>query len=261
MKTYDSYNYLLREYEKKNRSTSSIAKEWSTPERKVYPNTIRRCLMKHQIKLRDKSAAQKNYLASNPHPLEGRARTDEEKRKISEGIQKWWDDLDPADAEQLKREMSGRAEDKWARMSDKEKKNAIRKMHIASRERAGFGGKNENKVAQLLMDAGYGVMQRTNQYTPRGQFEIDIAIPSKRVAVEWDGAAHFQPIYGEKTLKKTQAKDGRKNNVLVKNGWTVIRCRDNSTAHSAAFCRRAIGQIVKLIESKPKARVYYIDTE
>ena len=261
MKTYDDYKYLIEEFQNKGRSTSSIAKEWSTEEKKVYPNTVRRCLIKHRIQPRNKSQAQKNYLASNPHPLEGRARTDEEKRKISEGIQKWWDDLDPADVDRLKKEMSERAGDKWAGMTDKEKKNAIRKMHIASREVAGMGGKNENKVAEFLMKAGYGVMQRTNQYTPRGQFEIDMAIPSRRVAVEWDGAGHFRPIYGDKALSKVKAKDKRKNQVLVKNGWVVVRCRDHSTAHSAAFCRRAVNEIVKLIESKPTAGVYYIDAE
>ena len=258
---YNDYKYLFEEYVRKGRSTSSIAKEWTSSEKKVYPNTIRRLLVKHRIDLRDKSAAQKNFLASNPHPLEGRPRTDEEKRKISEGIQRWWDDLDPKAVAKLKSEMAERAGEKWDRMDAKEKRKAIRKMHIASRESAGSGGKNENKVAELINDAGYGVMQRTNQYTPRNQFEIDIAIPSRRVAVEWDGAGHFRPIYGDKALKRTKAKDRRKNAVLVKNGWVVIRCRDHSTAHSAAFCRRAVEKVIKLIESKPKSGTYYIDAE
>jgi len=255
---YKSREYLVKEYLKKGRSTSSIAKEWSTVNKKVYPNTIRRLLTKYQIPLRDKSEAQKNFLASNPHPLEGRARTDEEKKKISEGIQKWWDDMDQDDVDRLKSAMRERAGDKWASMSKKEKIDAVRKMHQASREVAGMGGKNENVVADLLEAKGYGIVQRTNQFTPRNQFEIDMAIPSNRIAVEWDGAGHFRPIYGDKSLKRTQAKDERKNRVLVKDGWVVIRCRDHSTAHSMAFCRRATDKIVGLIKQKLKPGVYYI---
>lgn len=258
---YDNYSYLHEEYVVKGRSTGSIAKEWSTPDKKVFPNTIRRILKKHRISLRDKSKAQKNFLSKNPHPLEGRARTDEEKKKISEGIQKWWDGLDDEEAEQLRAEMSERAGEKWSKMTKKQKELAIRKMHVASRERTGIGSKNENKVADLLEESGYSLMQRTNQFTPRNQFEIDIAIPSRQVAVEWDGVAHFQPIYGEKALQKIKDKDGRKNKVLVRDNWIVIRCRDHSTAHSVAFCRRAANQIIELIEKNLKPGVYYIDAE
>jgi very-short-patch-repair endonuclease len=258
---YKRQDYLIEEYSKKGRSTSSIAKEWSTDTKKVYPNTIRRLLKKYQIPLRDKSEAQKNFLADNPHPLQGRARTDEEKRKISEGIQKWWDTLDSAEVSKLKDAMRERAGDKWANMTEKEKAKAIRKMHQASRECAGLGGKNENAVADMLEAEGYGIVQRTNQYTPRNQFEIDMAIPSNRVAVEWDGAGHFRPIFGDKALKRTEEKDKRKNRILVKNGWVVIRCRDHSTAHSVAFCRRSVDSILNLIRKKLKPGVYYIDAK
>lgn len=259
--SYLDRDYLIQEYIQKGRSTSSIAKEWSTPEKKVYPNTVRRLLKKHQIPLRDKSQAQKNFLASNPHPLEGRQRTEEEKKKISEGIQNWWDNLSSDEEEKLRDEMRERAGDKWSKMTDKEKKSAIKKMHRASRERAGLGGKNENTIADLLEAEGFGIVQRSNQFTPRNQFEIDIAIPSRRIAVEWDGAGHFRPIFGEKALKKTMAKDERKNGILVKNGWVVIRCRDHSTAHSMAFCRRALQDIVELINKDLVPGVYYVDAK
>jgi len=259
--SYDRYEYLKEEYVGKGRSTASIAKEWTTDIKKVFPNTIRRALVRHMIPLRDKSNAQKNFLSKNPHPLEGRPRTAEEKRKISDGIQKWWDGLDVTEAEQLRSEMSERAGEKWLKMTKEQRELAIKKMHIASRERTGMGSKNENKVADLLGAAGYSLMQRTNQFTPRNQFEIDIAIPGRQIAIEWDGVAHFLPIYGKKALSKTQEKDNRKNKVLIRDHWVVIRCRDHSTAHSVAFCKRAINQIIKLIEKNLKPGVYYIDAE
>lgn len=261
MGTYNDKNYLHNEYVTKGRSTSSIAKEWSSKTKTIYPNTIRRLLKKYRIPLRNKSKAQKNFLSRHPHPMEGKERTKKERRKISQGIQKWWDDLDPKDATLLKKQMSERAEQKWDGMNEKEKKSAIRKMHLASREKANRGSKNENMVAALLAESGYKIMQRTNQYTPRNLFEIDIAIPGKHIAIEWDGVAHFEPIYGDKNLKRTVDKDKRKNKVLIKNGWTVIRCRDHSTSHSVAFCQRAVDNIIKLINSKLKRKVYYIDAK
>lgn len=258
---YKDKKYLVEEYVNNGRSTSSIAKEHSTDTKKVYPNTIRRLLKKYQVPLRDKSEAQKNFLADNPHPLEGRKRTPEEKKKISEGIQGWWDKLDDNEILEIKEQMKERAEAKWAGLTVPEREKAILKMHQASREVAGMGGKNENAVADMLEAEGYGIVQRTNQFTPRNQFEIDMAIPSNRIAVEWDGAGHFRPIYGDKALEKTQAKDARKNDVLVKDGWIVIRCRDHSTGHSRAFCKRATDSIVGLINQKLSPGVYILDAE
>lgn len=257
--SWDTFKYLHEEYVIKGRSTSSIAKENSRGEKKLFPNTVRRALKKHQIDLRTKSTAQKNYLSKNPHPMEGKERTEDERRKISQGIQKWWDDLGPKELAALKAAMSERAGEKWDRLTDKEKKKAISKMHSASREKAGTGGKNENKVAELLKYDGYKIIQRTKDFSPRNLFEIDICIPSKSVAVEWDGLAHFKPIYGDSNLARTVAKDSRKNDSLVRDGWVVIRCRDHSTSHSVSFCQRAVDEIDKLIKSKPKPGVYYID--
>lgn len=262
MASYDDPNYLYEEYVAKGRSPGNIAKEWSERlNKKIYSNTIRRALKRHNFQLRDKSAAQKNYLAKNPHPLEGVKRSSEERKKISEGIQRWWDGLTPDEAEKIKEELSERAGQKWGEMTEDERRATIKKMHSASRTKAGKGGRNENKVARLLEQGGFGVMQRSNQFTPRNLFEIDIAIPSRKTAIEWDGRSHFEPIYGEESLSKTQAKDERKNKVLVKAGWVVIRVRDYSTAHSLAFCRRAVKQIVTLMDNKPKPGVYILKAE
>jgi very-short-patch-repair endonuclease len=252
----EDVKFLRAEYVDARKSTTKIAQELGT-----HPNTVRRALIKAGVDLRNKSAAQDNYLSSNPHPMEGRRRTEEEKEKISLGIQTHLDSLDKKELKRRKKAMSKVAKEKWASLDDAEKKKTINKMHSASREAAGQGSKNENMVSDLLTEAGYKVMQRTNQYTPLNAFEIDIAIPSIHVAIEWDGAAHFQPIYGEEHLKKNMAKDERKNRVLLDNGWTVIRCRDHSTAHSLAFCRRAVAQIINTIQNGAKGVVHILEAE
>lgn len=253
---WEDYDYLYEEYIEKGRSTRSIAIE-----NDVYPNTIRRALIKNGIPVRNKSAAQKNFLKRNTHPMSGKERTKEEKRKISEGIQEHFDSLTPEELAGRKLAQASRAVDKWESMSEEEKKDNISKMHRANRRNSGFGSKNENLVAKLLREAGYKIVQRSTDFSPRNRWEIDIAIPKESVAIEWDGAAHFEPIYGEESLRKVMEKDSKKENDLVGFGWTVIRCRDHSTAHSLAFCRRAANQIIDVIKVGEKGTVHYLDIE
>jgi len=225
----------------------------------TFPNTVRRCAKRHEITARTKSEAQKNFLNENDHPMLGRERTTEEKHKISQGIQGHWNTLTEAEAQDKREQMSERARQKWDGLDTEEKKKSIKKMHQASREKAGTGSKNENKTADLLREAGFKIIQRTTDFSPRNAFEIDIAIPSKSIAIEWDGAAHFEPIYGDDSLKKTMAKDQRKNKALTKHGWTIIRCRDHSTAHSLAFCQRAVKKIMETMATAKKSGVYNVD--
>jgi len=261
MREFDKFNYLNEEYTNKGRSVHQIAKEWTSDDVKVYPNTIRRCLKKHNIPLRSKSAAQKNFLDKNEHPLQGRERTEGERRKISQGIQKYWSSLGPEEAAELKQHLSERGRDKWDSLTNEEKKKIIHDMHVASRLRSGKGSKNEEKVADLLREAGYSVIPRTKDYSPGRRFEIDMAIPAESMAIEWDGIAHFEPIYGKEALMRNIEKDNRKNKALTGHGWTVIRCRDHSTAHSLAFCVRAASKIIELIKTVKGKKVYYIDAE
>lgn len=253
---WNNYKYLKKEYEIRGRSTGSIAKE-----NKTYANTIRRALIKLRIPLRTKSQAQKNFLDKNEHPMTGIPRSDTTKKKISEGIQGHFDTLTDEEMDARKAAQSERALRKWENMTNDERKKNIIKMHKANREMSGMGSKNENLVAELLGGAGYKIVQRSNDYSPRKQFEIDIAIPGHSIAIEWDGAAHFEPIYGESNLQRVMAKDIRKEKTLTQFGWTVIRCRDHSTAHSLAFCRRAVNQIIEVIKTGKRGIVHRLDVE
>jgi len=256
MSEWDSYDYLNQKYVVEEMSFGAIAKLHGT-----FPNTIRRAAIKHGIKPRTKSTAQKKFLDKNEHPMQGRERPPEEKDRISRGVQEYWEGLDPDDEERIRCEMSERARLKWEWMSEEEKKKSIKEMHRANREKSGTGSKNENLVRKLLRKAGYGAVDRTNDFSPRRKFEIDIPIPGEAIAVEWDGVAHFVAIYGDKDLKRVTSKDERKNQALLDYGWTVIRVRDHSTAHSAAFCRRAVDKIIEIIENGERGVVHHVDAE
>lgn len=256
---YKSYEYLYEQYVVNERSTKSIAEEHNT-----YPNTIRRLLKKHGFRIRDKSQAQKTYVKKHGSPNLGRKLTDEEKERISLGLQNYWQGMEKKEREEVKQEMSERAVEQWNSKSSMEKTETIYKMHMASKDKVAMGSKNENMVADMLIERGYRVLTRTNTVVPGCRFEIDIALPDLRIAVEWDGASHFLPIYGEEHLVRVQDKDAVKNRELTYAGWHVIRCRDRSTDHSKAFCRRAVDAILEAIEKidqggKPKT--IYLDVE
>lgn len=253
-KSWDTYENLYDLYVVQGLSFGAIGKMYGT-----FGNTIRRAIVRHGIEPRNKSEAQKNYLEDNDHPMKGRERTIEERQNISAGIQKHWDGLSDDEAQKKRDEMAERARVKWDWMSDDEKAESIKKMHKANREKAGLGSKNENAIANILRARGYSVAQRTTEYSPRKAFEIDIAIPSERIAIEWDGAAHYEPIYGDEALKKTVEKDKRKNAALMDYGWKVIRCRDHSTAHSIAYCQRSAEKILKAMETIKDGEIVYID--
>lgn len=253
-KPWDNFKTLSELYTDKEMSYGQIAQMFNT-----HSNSVRRACKKHGIPSRDKSEAQRNFLEKFEHPMLGRPRTEDEKKNISKGIQEHWDSLSDAEVEALKAEMSERARAKWDWMSEEEKQETIQKMHKANREKAGEGSANENMVAQMLADMGHVIYRRTKDYSPKKEFEIDIAIPALRIAVEWDGAAHFKPIYGDDVLQKTMEKDKRKDAALMSHGWRIIRVRDHSTTHSLAFCQRAVDLILSALDTVVDGAVSYID--
>lgn len=255
-KIWDNHNFLKKEYEIENKSTSQIAKEQGT-----YPMTIRRALKKHGFVIRDKSQAQKNNLEKNGSPLQGRARSHAEKMRISMGLQEHWDNMTPEERVAAKLIRSEIGKSAWDKKTEEEKKKAINKMRIGNRKKGRKGSKNENMVADMLINAGFNIIQRSRDYSPGRRFEIDIAMLKEKIAIEWDGPNHFLPIYGEQALESVKAKDNIKNYSLVKSGWTVIRVRDHSTSSTLSFCRRACDKIIKTIEVSDKNVIHIIDAD
>lgn len=253
-KKWNDPKYLQKEYVENKRSTSDIAKELGT-----YPITIRRALKKHGFEVRNKSQAQKNNIKKNGAPMQGKKRTVREREKISMGLQKFWDDMDASEEEEVRNRLSEQAKENWENMSKTEKNMRLKKMQVGNRNKRGEGSKNENMVADILGELGYDIIQRSKDYTPGRQFEIDIAIPKEKIAIEWDGVTHFDPVYGEENLARVQEKDSYKNSVLVSNGWTVIRCRDMSTTNSLAFCRRAVESIMDVMSGPKNKNVYILE--
>ena len=122
---------IIRLYTKESKSTYEIAEAMST-----YPNKIRRTLLKHGIKIKSKSEAQKNALKNGKAkiPTQGKKRTLAERVKISNGLQDRWQNISD---EEYKKHVK-KAKDRWNNMSKQEKENmnqsAIQAIQKAGKE-------------------------------------------------------------------------------------------------------------------------------
>lgn len=70
--------------------------------------------------------------------------------------------------------------------------------------------KIEEKFYNLLVKEFPNLSILPNDKTMLNGLEVDIAIPSLKLAIEWNGVVHFKPIYGTKKLNNIQNKDSEK---------------------------------------------------
>ena len=61
-----------------------------------------------------------------------------------------------------------------------------------------------------------------NDKTMLNGLEADIAIPSLKLAIEWNGIVHFKPIYGKKKLQRVQDLDRKKQTIAANNNINLI---------------------------------------
>lgn len=213
-------------------------------------------MAKNKIPMRDKSKAQKQYLSENDHPMLGKEHSDETKQKISKSLEGFWDGLSDQEKEAYKEKMGAAWKNKWASLSKKEKANIIEMLSAKSKETKG-SSKFEKFLAQAFKDAGFIVEEKTANYTPGQQFEVDIALPQVGIMIEVDGPTHFKPIYGEEALKLQQGRDNRKNDILLGARLQVLRIRDDNGPLSAVRVRKIL-KMVQDIKVSSDRKVWYI---
>ncbi|MCK5613852.1 hypothetical protein KAR91_68945 [Candidatus Pacearchaeota archaeon] len=57
-------------------------------------------------------------------------------------------------------------------------------------------------------------------------YEVDVAIPSLKLAIEWNGIVHFKPIYGQTKLSKIQTRDTEKLKIASNKDINLIVISD-----------------------------------
>lgn len=242
--------YFLREADKivkayeGGKSAQVIAAEYGTYTQKIY-----RVLKKAGVKMRDASEAQKLALdeGRSKHPTRGRLLTEEEKLHLSDKIEQVWKDLTPeqlADRKaKTKAVYDARTPDEVAEF----RRRAAEGILTASRE----GSKLEKFLLTKLTESDYKVVFHKKGFILNDKLEIDLLIPSLKVAIEVDGIYHNEDVFNNGSLGKVQNKDDEKNGLLLGAGYVIIRLSNTAKTCTGSYMReRARVLLAKLEEIK-----------
>ena len=245
-------------YTKDQKSTYEIAEHFKT-----YPNKIRRILIKHGVELKSKSDAQKNALKKGVSKITtaGLKRTKEERLKISKSLQARWEKISEEDYNKHVK----KAKDRWARMSDLEKKKmtsaAIQAIQKAGKE----GSKLEKFLKSELSKHGFTIEIHKKNLIPNENLEIDLYIPDLKTIIEVDGPSHFLPIWGPEKLQKQIKSDAQKTGLILSKGYVIIRIKNMGDFVSLSGKEKLKDTLKKYLkqidQSFPKKSERYIEIE
>ena len=249
---------IVKLYTKDQKSTYEIAEIFQT-----YPNKIRRVLKKHGVELKSKSDAQKNALKKGTAkiPTQGQKRTKEERLKISKGLQYRWDNISDED---YNRHVN-QAKERWAKLSELEKKNMSAAAALSIRKAGKEGSKLEKFLNYELTRSGYKVEAHKKNLIPNERLEIDLYFPRLKTIIEIDGPSHFLPVWGEEKLQKQIKSDKVKTGLILSKGFAIIRVKHLSDSLSLSKQEDLKNKLISLLEniadSFPKESKRYIEIE
>ena len=237
---------VIKEY-KAGKSPYEISEGFRKDGVNCYPNLVRRALIKNGIILRDKSSAQRQALSNGRtnHPTQGRHRTEEEKLSISKSVAEIWDNMDDDE----KRRRSKISKDKWDKMTLAEKEALRSAAAKAIRDTVENGSKIEKYLLFHLSRLNYRVDFHTRNLLSTQKLQVDLFLPDLGVAIEVDGPSHYEPVWGEETLAKTQWADQEKNGLLLGRGFCVIRLRTTAKNISIAYQQGLLDKVVKVLDN------------
>lgn len=246
-------NDARRLYQEQGLSMRQVAEQLGVP-----LASLSRFMKRHGIVSRDKAQAQKNYLKDHEHQMKGKKHSDTTKQKISKGLGEFWDKLPDEDKEELRKKIGSAWRRKWQQMSENDRRAMMEGLSNRAKEVQGKGSRLERYVAEELRKRGYVVEERSTNYTAGKQFEVDIALPKERIAIEIDGPTHFLPIHGEEHLAQQQERDSRKDEMVNSVGMNMLRIRDNNGPLSKVRIDR-IEQAIKEIIADGRTNVWYVE--
>jgi len=249
-------SYVIKQYSNGS-STIAIAKELNT-----YPKKIERILKKNGTSMRSRSESQSLAIKQGraKHPTKGTKRTEEEKNKISKGVEQAWKDMSAEDKEQF----CESARNRWENMDPMKKREMQEKAGRALRMACLEGSKQEKFLKGKLEELGYEVVMHKKGLI-EGNFEIDLLLPELNTIIEVDGPQHFLPLFGEEKLAETIKLDSVKNGLLISKGFCVIRikylCRNMNQSVERKLWELVSKQVEKVQDKFPPKTKRFIELE
>jgi len=234
MNDTEKAKFIEKEYTQNKKSFKDVAALSNT-----YANKIRRDAKKFNIKIRDKSEAQKNALQSGKtkHPTHGTKRTSETKQKIGMSVLQSWSTINEQELNIRKQ----KAKLNWENKTEEEKKYILNQANTAVREAGKTGSKLEKFLLEKLLADGFVVEFHKEQSILNTKLQIDLFIPKLNVAIEVDGPSHFAPVWGDQALNKNKKYDDKKTGLIIGKGLFLIRVkqtRDFSKARGSLIFQK-----------------------
>ena len=130
-------------------------------------------------------------------------------------------------------------------MSDKKRQNLQHAAAVGVRKAAENGSKLERFLVDRLTALNYNVVTHKKGLIINENLEIDILLPSLRIAVEVDGVFHSENVFGD--LGKVINKDNEKNGLLLAAGYVMIRLANTSKSDSQYYHNRKLEQLLTAI--------------
>ncbi len=229
-------------------TTAQIGTKFGT-----YANKVRRHAEKIGFKFRNRSEAQSNALSTGrvKHPTAGRERTEQEKAKIGKTIADNWSQI----SEEERDRRAEISKENWNNRSPADLQEMYRLATEARLQVAKDGSKLEHYIIDALKDRGFTVEFHKEHLLLNDRVHLDIWLPEITTAVEIDGPTHFEPIWGEDHLKKTQATDNMKDGLLLNAGCCIIRLRQKknlSQTYASELASSLLEILNKIQNNYPK---------
>jgi len=107
--------------------------------------------------------------------------------------------------------------------------------------------KIEIKFYNLLVKEFPNLNILANDKTMLDGYEVDVAIPSLNLAIEWNGIVHFKPIYSQTKLDKIQTRDAEKLKIASNKDINLIVIPD--LVSNDKILQQAFNDVKKIIKN------------
>lgn len=106
--------------------------------------------------------------------------------------------------------------------------------------------KIEIKFYNLIVKEFPNLNILSNDRTMLDGYEVDVAIPELKLAIEWNGFVHFKPIYGQTKLDNIQTRDAEKLKIASNKDINLIVIPD--LVSNDKILKQAFNDVKKIIE-------------
>lgn len=242
---YLTVEYLTEQYIVLQKSPTQIAEENNT-----YTNKVRRALIKFGFDMRDRGEAQSIALKTGrvQHPTKGKKQPKDTKDKIAKSLS----DSIAKMPEKKKKEKAHKAKINWKNKTFEEKqdfaKRAVEGLHEAAKD----GSKFEIFLREEIANAGFPLEFHKENLFSDNKMHVDIFIPSIKTVVEIDGPSHFLDIWGIDKLQKHQAKDLKKNGIVLAAKLNMLRVKNIHKSLSNFKMKEAAKKVIDALNHLKK---------